>query len=76
MTHRRGTPEIAPSPGGIRAPSNTCFLGLTPVHTLNDSGLDRFSHFVGFTVVSNRQADHATSVPIGPIFAFRACDAA
>ena len=55
------TPKISPCPGEIRDPTYYMVHWPTRVHKPNGNSIGS-SVFVGFTVVSNRQTDHATSV--------------
>jgi len=61
------SPQNCPSAWGIWSPSNTYFLGPTPVHNRNDISIG-LAVFAGLTIVTDRPTDHATrSVTIGRI---------
>jgi len=52
---------------GIWTPSNTWFTGSTRLHNPNGVSIGS-AVFVGLTIVTNRQTDHATSVTVGRIY--------
>ena len=57
--------KLPPSPGGSAPLPNVWFFSRShPIHSPNGSSTGLFV-FTGFTVVTNRQTDHATSVAIG-----------
>jgi len=73
----RSLPPKMPLPLGIRPPPNTRFLGPTRVYNPNGTSIGS-AVFVGLAVMPNRETDshtdHATSIAIGRLFAFRAYD--
>ena len=61
--------NCTPSRGRSGLPSNSWFLGPTRVHNPNGISISS-AVFVGLTIVTDRQTDHATSVTMGRIYVY------